>query len=214
MPIVKNVRAGNGVMLGYHRVRAIEIDVPADVTSVRIQSYYDESAATGGLPVAWEWQFVIPSASVSGDVSVLIGVEKALTAGGESTFAGGAIVRDMSDTLLASKQRAWAACKAARDAAEAADFVFDGVAYQPDMQKITGAVLAALLPSETPFSIDWTVSDNSVVTLNASQVIGLGLALTARINSIHQYGRTMRALIDNAETPAEAYGHTWDYQNG
>jgi hypothetical protein len=119
-------------------------------------------------------------------------------------------------TIDQARENAWAAAKAERDKAEAADFEYGGVLYQPDVAKITGAVLAALLPRPTdapPFSIDWTVSDNSVVTLDASQVIGLGLTLTARINAIHQQGRTLRALIDNATTPQEAYGHTWDSLN-
>lgn len=115
-------------------------------------------------------------------------------------------------TIEQARISAWASVKAARDAAEAADFAFGGVLYQPDVPKITGAVLAALLPraAEDAFSINWTVSDNSVVTLDAAQVMALGLTLTARINAIHQRGRTLRALIDNAATPQEAYGHTWD----
>jgi hypothetical protein len=113
-------------------------------------------------------------------------------------------------TLAEARANAWAAVKKARDAAEAADFEFGGTLYQPDVAKITGAVLAALLPRAEgdPFTIDWTVSDNSVVTLTAPQVMALGLTLTARINGIHQRGRQLRALIDNAATPAEAYGYT------
>jgi hypothetical protein len=116
-------------------------------------------------------------------------------------------------TLEQARANAWSVAKAARDRAEAADFDYGGVLYQPDVAKITGAVLAALLPRPAdvpPFSIDWTVSDNSVVTLNAAQVIGLGLTLTARINAIHGKGRELRTLIDNAATPAEAYAHTWE----
>lgn len=118
-------------------------------------------------------------------------------------------------TLEQARALAWSAAKAARDAAEAADFEFGGVLYQPDVAKITGAVLAALLPRapDDPFSINWTVSDNSVVTLDAAQVMALGLTLTARINAIHHRGRNLRALIDNAATPQEAYGHTWESLN-
>lgn len=118
-------------------------------------------------------------------------------------------------TLHDAKANAWTAAKTARDAAESADFEFDGTLYQPDVTKITGAVLAALLPRAEgdPFAINWTVSDNSVVTLTAQQVMALGLTLTARINAIHQYGRELRALIENAATPAEAYGYTWNMSN-
>lgn len=115
-------------------------------------------------------------------------------------------------TLAEAQANAWAAAKKARGEAESADFEFAGTLYQPDVAKITGAFLAALLPraESDPFAIDWTVADNSVVTLTAPQVMALGLTLTARINSIHQQGRQLRALIDNAATPAEAYGYTWN----
>ena len=115
--------------------------------------------------------------------------------------------------LADAKANAWAAAKNAREAAERADFEFDGTLYQPDVAKITGAVLAALLPRAEgdPFAINWTVSDNSVVTLTAPQVMALGLTLTARIDAIHQRGRELRALIENAATPTEAYGYTWNY---
>jgi len=114
--------------------------------------------------------------------------------------------------LADARANAWAAVKEARDEAEGADFEFAETLYQPDVAKITGAVLAAVLPRAEgdPFAIDWTVSDNSVVTLNAQQVMSLGLTLTARINDIHQRGRALRDLIDNATTPAEAYGYTWN----
>lgn len=120
-------------------------------------------------------------------------------------------------TLDEARAIAWAAAKNARDAAESADFEFDGTLYQPDVSKITGAVLAALLPIQpplAPFSINWTVADNSVVTLDALQVMALGRTLSTRIDAIHQYGRELRALIDNATTPAEAYGHTWNMNDG
>jgi hypothetical protein len=116
-------------------------------------------------------------------------------------------------TLDDARALAWAAAKKSRDEAEGADFEFAGILYQPDVAKITGAVLAALLPIQpplAPFSIDWTVSDNSVVTLDAEQVMALGLTLTARINRIHQRGRVLRDLINNSATPAEAYGYTWN----
>jgi hypothetical protein len=127
-------------------------------------------------------------------------------------WRGGAVEWVETLTLAEARANAWAAAKKSRDEAEGADFEFAGTLYQPDVAKITGAVLAALLPRAEgdPFAIDWTVADNSVVTLTAPQVMALGLTLTARINSIHQHGRQLRALIDNAATPAEAYGYTWN----
>lgn len=113
--------------------------------------------------------------------------------------------------LEQAREAAWGVIKAARDAAEASDFIVNGVAYQPDVLRITGAALNALLAqlAGVPFSIDWTVSDDSVVTLNGAQMQGVGIALAQHINSVHAIGRTLRAQIAAAQTHAEVGAVTW-----
>lgn len=129
---------------------------------------------------------------------------------------GGAVVWVETATLAEARANAWSAVKAARDEAEAAHFEFEGSWYQPDVKNITGAVLASLLAAARGMSFvrDWTLADNSVLSLTGEQVQALGLVLTDRIDAIHQRSRTLRDLIDNATTPAEAYGYTWNSLDG
>lgn len=110
-------------------------------------------------------------------------------------------------TLVDAQAHAWEAAKAAREAAEAADFEFEGVMYQPDVKRITGGVLKALMAQLTgvPFSTKWTVADNSEVPLDGAQMQALGLALASRIDAIHETGRAIRKLIADAQTPEAAY---------
>jgi uncharacterized protein YcbX len=110
-----------------------------------------------------------------------------------------------------AQANAWAAVKQARDAAEAAPFEFEGGMYDPNKENVSGAALAALLAQlgGVEVSRTWTLADNSRRVLTGAQIIAMGLALTARVDAIHERGRTLRDLIDNATTPAEAYGHTW-----
>ena len=66
---------------------------------------------------------------------------------------------------------------AARDAAIAGGFEFNGVRYDSDpksVQRISGAVTLGIL--NPAFETDWITFDNSVVRLNAAQLAGLGAA--------------------------------------
>lgn len=97
----------------------------------------------------------------------------------------------------------WQRVKAARDAA------IDGGAATPEgvvdsdalsRSNISGAALGALIAQSAgaPFSVEWTLKDNSVVTLDASAMIALGLAVLAHVNGCHDHARTLREQIEAA----------------
>lgn len=121
-----------------------------------------------------------------------------------------------SRELQDHKEAKWIQIKAARDAASDAGFTWDGSTFQSDAAKsrgeITGAALAASIAKSTgqPFSINWTLTDNSVRSLNADQMIATGMALLAHINAVHEIGRGLRAQIDAATTVEEVEAITWD----
>lgn len=70
---------------------------------------------------------------------------------------------------------------------------------------ITGAALAATLSKsvDQPFSVNWTMLDNSVEALDADQMIGLALAVLAHVNACHDRARALRGQIDAATDMAE-----------
>lgn len=78
--------------------------------------------------------------------------------------------------------------------------------------KITGAVVTAQI-APAGWSIDWTMADNSVVTLDAPAMIAIGLAVSSHVDACHQYGRTLGAALESANTIPDAYavieGATW-----
>ncbi len=102
----------------------------------------------------------------------------------------------------------WERAKAARDAA------IDGGAPTPagvvdsdalSRSNITGASIGAMLAqsSGAPFSVEWTLKNNSVVTLDAAQMIALGLAVLAHVNACHDHARALREQIEAAaDVPA------------
>jgi hypothetical protein len=105
----------------------------------------------------------------------------------------------------------WEAIKAARTAAIAAPITVDGNTYDADQDsqtKIAGAVQIATI-SGSAFEIDWTLENNSVVTLSGPQIIAVGLALAHRSSLIYGQARLLRAQIDAATTTEEVKSITW-----
>jgi len=70
---------------------------------------------------------------------------------------------------------------------------------------ISGAVIGALVAKQAgaPYSITWTMLDNSAAPLNADQMIALGLAVLAHVDACHDRARQLRAAIEGAADMAE-----------
>lgn len=117
-------------------------------------------------------------------------------------------------TIADLRAEAWARIKSARDAAERGGMTFDGSTFDTDVlsqQRIAGAVQMAqlALAAGTPWSIEWTLLDNTVRSLDANQMIGVGVALATHINAQHVKARGLRALIDAATTLEQLEAIQW-----
>lgn len=112
-----------------------------------------------------------------------------------------------TENLADAQDQAWEQVKAARAAAELAPFAFDGGMYDVDTARISGAALNALMAqlAGVPFSIDWTLADNTVRTLDGAQMQALGVALAHHIGTAFATARAMREAIAAAPSPAAAY---------
>lgn len=114
-------------------------------------------------------------------------------------------------SLDLAKAQQWEKIKSARSDAEYGGFVWDGSTFDSDplsQQKIIGASqLATLNPNN--FSIDWTLKDNTVRTLNATEMNEVGVALGQHVNAQYVKGRTLREQIEAATTKAEVEAVHW-----
>lgn len=110
----------------------------------------------------------------------------------------------------------WEAIKKARDQAEVSStFECDGAVYRSDPVRIGGAAQGAqiALTAGLPFSMSWTLQDNTTKVLDAPGMIRVGLAQLAHIDAIHQYSRTLRDRIFNqAKTNEEVEAISWNFQ--
>lgn len=122
--------------------------------------------------------------------------------------------QDYQPDLPAARVRQRALINAARDAAQ------DGGADTPSgrfdsaprsREFLNGAALAATLAgmNSQPFTINWTLANNSVVTLDGPQIIAAGLAVAAWVDSVHQRAVVLKARIDAAETAAAISAIVW-----
>ena len=102
-------------------------------------------------------------------------------------------------TLDEIKTQKWAEIKSQRDRLEFGGFEFEGNVYDSD-QASQGRIMGA-----TSAGVDqvWTLADNTTVSLTASQLQQLYVALQAHIASVHERGRIARQIIYEAETKEE-----------
>lgn len=117
-------------------------------------------------------------------------------------------------TLADLKEAKWLEIKAARDAAEFGSFTWDNSTFDSDptsQSRIQGAAQLATLAlmNSQPFSIDWTLADNSTRVLTAQDMLAVGTAMGVHTNTQHVKARLKRDMINAATTAEEIAAITW-----
>lgn len=111
--------------------------------------------------------------------------------------------------LLDERKRArWLAARDYRDGRASGGCVTPAGRVDSDPEsrgKISGGSTAAIASKAAgiAFSIDWTMADNSVVTLDADAMIAMGLAVVQHVATCQQIGTGIRDRISSATTDAE-----------
>lgn len=110
---------------------------------------------------------------------------------------------DPGAVLDAAKKEMRRRINAERDLQEVMPFIYLGKRFDADersVSRIMGAVQAAqaALAAGAPFSVDWVCADNTIVTLDAQQMIAIPAALAQRIYAIHLHARTLKAEVEAA----------------
>lgn len=114
-------------------------------------------------------------------------------------------------TLAQAKSDAWEAIKLQRDTRMAGTFTHTGNTYDIDPVNLSGASIdarEALIAGEE-WSQMWVLSDNTVVTLNAIEMIAVGRACKAVVSDLWATSQYLRGLIESATTIAEVDSVTW-----
>lgn len=112
-------------------------------------------------------------------------------------------------TLLEAQAQAAERIKVARDTMEFAPVVVAGVTYDGDVnaqRRIGGAVQLATLAAgaNQPFSIQWTDANNVTQTLSGAQMIAVGEAVAAQIQTAWGRYRAAKTALLSTTTNAQA----------
>lgn len=121
------------------------------------------------------------------------------------------LVADPAQLLEYSKTKKWNEIKTIRDTKETSGCPFKGSVLDSDersVTKINTAVQSAQIYGEN-FSIDWTMQDNSVITLTYEDMLAVPLALASWSNYLHQHARGLKAQIDSATTIQDVLAVEW-----
>lgn len=113
-------------------------------------------------------------------------------------------------TLDMAKKRKWEDIKLIRKQKEFSTFIFNGNVYDCDelsRSRIQGAVQMALL--DPNITIDWTLSDNTVINMTSSDIISMGVTLGNHTNNIFNISRSLRTSIDSAITVDQVEALSW-----
>lgn len=142
-------------------------------------------------------------------------LERALIENSEE-FAGGTYVpEEQVSELEDAKALKWSEIKAKRVKAEDAGYEVAGVGtLQSDpesRQKIVGASLAAKIAKDggAPYSVDWTLANNAVVSLDADKMIEVGQLLLVHLDAVHQESRRLYQQIQDAQTVEDVEAIQW-----
>lgn len=94
-----------------------------------------------------------------------------------------------------------------RNSKEFAPFAWQGMVFDADADAQRRLQLAALSAQQSVMAgtqpepaIDWTLADNTTVTLTATQLLAAAQAMGSSINAAHQAARTIKMQIEAAST--------------
>lgn len=211
MPILKPIPTPNGITAA-HRIVKTELTG----TTLRLQVHmYPSLDKAEDAHLLWQEYPELPLAAL--DVQDPVGsLERALAAQPDGLFAGATYVADAAvDDIETARARKWADIKAERDRLECGGFDMPGIGrFDSDADsraRIVGAVTAAKIAKDAsqPFSVEWTLADNTAVMLDADQVISVGFAMLTHTTSTHEKGRNLRSAIVAAEDAESLDVITW-----
>ncbi|CAD7336034.1 DUF4376 domain-containing protein [Sphingomonadales bacterium 56] len=198
--ILSEVTAPNGAALTFHSIMAIEVD-KAGGPVMLINSYRDPTSKA----IHWQDRYPIPTGAIFDPADPMQAAASALVAEG-GPFAGGTVLTPAQTELQVSSAVTSMLIKAARDRAQNAGQYVDGIGFfdsGPDSQRlIAGAAMAAFVQGED-FSVDWRLADNSIATLNAAQMIAVGMAIVARVDACQRRKNDLDAMVMAASTLAD-----------
>lgn len=205
MTILKNITLPNGVVGTHHKIVKIESVRDGTRLQAHVASWANqESYETQKSPI-WNEYIEVPTWDIFQKVEDHIFTMPA--------YIGGTKVTSLPE-LETARINKWNNIKTYRDKQEYGGFIWNGSPFDSDPQsqsRIQGGVQLAILAQQAnqPFSITWTLQDNTSRVLNGDDMIAVGQALAAHVQNIHTIGRVLREELNAATTVEEINSIVW-----
>lgn len=205
MAIIKDIQLPNGVTGLYHKIVKIETINYGTGLQAQVGSWPTYESYESGIPAIWNHYIEIPILDLySRTQQYLLLTEP---------FTGSTIMPEVSD-LEKEKLKKWFEIKLERNRREFGGFTWGGSIFDSDstaQSRIQGGVQLATIAqaSNQPFTINWTLQDNSVIALNGTQMIQVGMALAQHVQTLHETARVLRAQVDAATTVEQIEAINW-----
>ena len=201
MALTKQLTSGNGIPVTYHKIIKAELTGTEPVIRIQMGSWVSEQSFISGAPAVW----VNYTGVASGDLYEKLQQALLLT----DTYEGASIVPE-ADTMDALRERKWQEIKQQQLAQERGGFEYAGNRYNSDLAAQTHIQGAALQAMQDPsYTSEWTLENNSTITLTAVQLQELNQALIQHVESTHQKAQNLRQAIREAQTPEQLDKITW-----
>ena len=184
----------------YHLVNELKLAPLQETAVALITTYTDETLSR----IAWQDGYAVPMEvfEPAGDVGTLL--YNWLVSTG-APFDGGVVLDSGTADLATARAKRWSRAKTHRDRAEWAgcETPLGRVDTTPASElKISGAVQLAVIAEAAgePFSIPWTMADDSTVVHDAAAMIAMGVAVGEHVAACHAHALVLRTAIEAAET--------------
>lgn len=131
-----------------------------------------------------------------------------------NSYAWDAVNKVWTLNIALGQSLAWTRIKAARDAAIASGVTYNGNVYDSNATsqlRLMGAAQMAqiAISSGTAYSVNWTLQNNSLVTLTAQEVIALAMAVGQNYQTLFNKGQSLRSQIMAATTQSQLDAVVW-----
>jgi hypothetical protein len=213
MNIIKEITQANGAVYGYHSVAAIDLSIADNSFRVNINSWVSETAKAGGLRHNSSTYISVPISGITiTDNNIKLGILNYIV--NQEPWLGATVSTTAGNSLPALQQLKWDEFKAKRLALEFGGFYWNNSHFDSipiSQSRIQGAVILAMQAALAgqPYSVDWTLFDNTVRTLSGSDMVQVGIALGTHVISLHQISRSLHAQVFAATTVEELDAVQW-----
>lgn len=205
MTILKDITLPNGVLGTHHKVIKIESIKDGTRLQAHVGSWANQESYETKKPPIWNEYIEVPAWDIFEKVEDHVFSMPA--------YIGGTKITSMPE-LETARINQWNTIKTFRDKQEYGGFSWDNSVFDSDPQsqsRIQGGVQLAILAQQAnqPFSITWTLQDNTTRILNGDDMIAVGQALAAHVQTAHTIGRVLREEINAATTVQQINAIQW-----